>query len=163
MSASGDEARQLFEAAEGRSVLGIITQGVSSVFSAVGVGVTRGVLGILSFLFVPFFIFRDVAFASAQAFLIDPLTGGTFPGLGAVPSPIQAGIAATSSAIIGLIGDAGALIGLPVGTTTVLVAFGIIAIFLSLGPTSDIVPGIFVDNRVYRFFFTTPEEEEEGS
>lgn len=163
MSSSDDEALTLFREAEGRGILSIIAQGVASVFSAIGVGVTRGTLAILSFLFVPFVIFYDVAVASAQAFLIDPLTGFDAPGIGEVPGVIQSGIAATSSAILALVGDVGAFIGLPASVTVVLITFGIVGLFLSLAPTSDIVPGIFVDNRVYRFFFTTPEEEEEGA
>lgn len=163
MSGSGDEASRLFQQSQGRSFFSIIGQSVNAIISAFGVGTTRGVLAILSFLFAPFVLFFDVAAASVNAFLIEPLTGGNFPGLGEVPGVIQAGIAATSSAIIQTVGTWMAAIGLPTSVLLVLVTFGIIGLFLSLGPTSDIIPGIFVDNRVYRFFFTTPEEEEEGS
>lgn len=159
MSSSDDEALQLFREAEGRSVISVIVQGVASVASAVSVGSTRGVLAILSFLFAPFVIFYDVAVASAQAFLLDPLTGFDAPAIGEVPGIIQVGILESGQALLGEAGVA----GLPIGIVVVLTGFLIIGLFLSLGPTSDIVPGIFVDNRVYRFFFTTPEEEEEGA
>lgn len=163
MSASGQDPLDIFREVEGRSVLAVAGQGVAAVVLSGILSLIAGLQQVADFLFLPFVIFFDVAIASANAFLIEPLTGGTFPGLGQVPGVIQSGIAATSSALFSLIGDPAAFIGLPAAVLVVLVTLLMIGLFLSLGPTSDVVPGIFVDNRVYRFFFTTPEEEEEGA
>jgi len=120
---------------------------------AVSASFIAGAQQAIEFLYLPFEAFTDVVLGNEayvgviEALFLKPLK--------VVPD----GVDATSDNL-----DQFDFLGLPASVLVVLITFLIIGGFLSLAFTSNVLPGIFVDNPVFDFLFGTPEEEvdEEG-
>lgn len=149
MSADQQEALDYIDRAKGRSIVEIIGNGIAGWILSMFAAMIAGFQTIFDFLFLPFEILIDVATASADAFIIGPF------------DLVGIGTDVSATAIRALEGFAG-LIGLPVAVVVVLGTLLIVITYLQLGTSSNLLPGLFVDNRVVDFFFTSPEEEAEG-
>lgn len=142
---SGLTPLQTFQEAEGRTVTGVAVQGLTAWIIGISLSIIAGFNQLFEFLFLPFRILIDVAVASANAFIIEPFQLTRF------------GLFASAQAI----GEFG-IAGLPVSVIVVLTSLFIVLVYLQFGITSNLLPGLFIDNRLVDFFFTTPEEEAEG-
>lgn len=142
---SGLTPLQTFREAEGRSITDIAVQGIGAWLLSVFLSLIAGFNQLFEFLFLPFRIFIDAAIASLNAFVIEPLRLTRFGLFASAEAISEFGIA-----------------GLPVSVIVVLVTLFLVLIFLQFEITSNLLPGLFVDNRLYSFFFTTPEEEAQG-
>lgn len=142
---SGLSPLQTFQEAEGRGITEIAVQGIAAWLLGAFLSLIAGFQSVFEFLFLPFVILADIAVASANAFIIEPFQLTRF------------GLFASAQAI----GEFG-IAGLPVSVIVVLISLFIVLVFLQFPITSNLLPGLFVDNRIVEFFFTTPEEEAEG-
>lgn len=148
-------ALDIWDRAAGVGVFQAIGQGLAGVFIALGVSIIAGVQTVVDFILLPFFLFIDVAEASVQGFFIGPILGiEDAPGLGDVPGLIPVGLAETANALIGR-----GLAALPIATTEALGLLLLVLGFLALGFTSNVIPGLGVDNPLWDRVFGTPEEE----
>lgn len=143
---SGLSPFETFREAEGRTTGSIVQQGIAAWMLSIFLSLIAGFQSVFEFLFLPFELLIDVAVASVDAFILTPF------GL------TRIGFIASARAILANFG----LAGLPVSIVIALVSLLIVLAFLQLPITSNILPGLFIDNRLVEFFFTTPEEEAEG-
>lgn len=143
---SGLTPLETFQTAEGRTTGSIVQQGIAAWLLSIFLSLIAGFQSLFEFLFLPFELLIEIAIASADAFIITPFGLTRF------------GFIASARAILENFGIA----GLPVSVIVVLVSLLIVLVFLQLPITSNLLPGLFVDNRIVSFLFTTPEEEAEG-
>jgi hypothetical protein len=138
-------ALQLYGLASDVSTTEAVRRGFVSWILATSFSVAAGLQTVFEFLFLPFDILIDVVAASATAFILEPF-GIVGPG---------ADITSQSIDIFGIF-------ALPASVVIALGTMTIIVLYLRLEITSNIIPGLFVDNRIVDWFTTSPEEEAQG-
>jgi hypothetical protein len=148
MSAGDDQLAPLtlLDRARGKSFVDILTNAWGATVLGFVTAFIIGIQDVLSWLFFPFTAFIEIAQASIDGLFVGPLLR--------LPS---AGITET---IEGLQGTG--LLGFPFSVGVLLLVFGIIAVFLAFGWTSNFLPGVIMDNPIVSLLFNTPEEEAEG-
>lgn len=147
MSASGGQSpREFIAQASGyESLAQLIRDGIGGTILATFTQAIRAVGAVASLLLVPFVLLVDVARESVNNFILVPM--------GIVP--IGADVTAGELSVLGLF-------ALPVSVVIALGTFLIVILYLQWRITGNIIPGIFVDNRLVDFIFTSPEEEAAG-
>lgn len=141
-SSSGTSAIEIFREARGRGVFSVIAQGLAGWFSAIGIALISGAQTIADFLLLPFVLFIDVARASVEGFFIAPARLPLF------------GLEESARALVGQ-----GLAALPISTSVALGTLLLVIAFLALSITSNVIPGLTIDNPIWDRFFGTPEEE----
>lgn len=136
---------QLYGLASDVSTTEAVRRGFVSWILAVSFSVAAGLQTLFEFLFLPFEILIDVVGASVVAFILEP-----FGIVGA-----GADITAQEISIFGIF-------ALPASVVIALGTLTIVILYLRLEITSNIIPGLFVDNRLIDWFTTSPEEEAQG-
>lgn len=135
-------ALELINKAEGKSLTQIAKQGVGGWLLALSVAFITGLQKVVSFLLLPFELFTNVGREVVQGFFIEPL--------GLIPIGVS-----TSGQYL----DTFEFLGLPAAVGIVLLSFFLVLAATALGITSNVVPGLVVDNPIWDFLFGTPEEE----
>lgn len=156
MSGSEDEValttEEALDRAKGASLTDIAKRGVGGWLLALAAAFITGTQKIFALLILPFEIFVEAGRTSLQGFIITPIVGNeNTPGL------IQQGVETSGRFLGGF-----EIFALPVSTLIVLISLGFVAAVVAFGWTSNILPGLLVDNPIWDFVFATPEEEVEG-
>lgn len=148
MSASGSGGLtpiEVINQARGRPLSTIAVSGIGGALLAWALGLVQTIQTLFSFILLPFELLIDVAAESVSAFILEPI------GLVGVGADITAGEL-----------DVFGLFALPVSVVMALGVLFIVILYLQFQTTSNIIPGLFIDNRLIDFLFTSPEEEAEG-
>lgn len=133
---------ELIKRADGKSLTTIAKNGVGGWLLALSIAFITGVQRVWEFLLLPFEIFVNVGKKAAEGFFIEPLK--------LIPIGVE-----TSGRYL----DTFEFLGLPAAVGIVLLSFVIVLGATSLGITSNVVPGLIVDNPIWDRLFGTPEEE----
>lgn len=131
--------------ARGRTPAEIIVEGIGGWWLAANVIAISGLQTIAEFMLLPFRLLMDVAGASVNAFILEPL------GLTSIGAQITGGEL-----------DIFGFFALPVAVALALGVLLMVLLYLQLPITSNILPGFLLDSRIVAYLFTTPEEEAAG-
>lgn len=136
---------EMFSMAEGKSLTSLVVKGFGSWIVAVTGSAALGFQQAVNFMFLPFVLLYDIAYESVNSFILSPM-GITDPAW-----------AITAEELVALDILAG-----PAGTVMALVGLYIVLRYVALPITSNVLPGMMADNVIFKWLFTTAEEEEEG-
>lgn len=142
---SGQDPQTVFDRAQGEGITGLAVNAIEAWILATALSVVAGIQALFDLLFLPFELFFDIASSSVETFILEPF--------GIV------GPAAEITAEEVVLFD---FLALPAAVAIALGTLFVVLLFLQLDITSNIFPGLFIDNRIVDFFFTSPEEEAEG-
>jgi len=133
------EPLTLIERARGRSLTNIAKNGLGGWITAVFLSAITGTQELLTLLLLPIRILVDIAWGSAEAFILGPL------------GVVDAASAVTASEV-----SVFGIFALPTGVVIVLGTLAIVAFYLQWRDSSDFLPGTFTD-----FFGVGVQENEE--
>lgn len=136
---------QIWGLASDTSVTEAARRGVVSWILAVTFSIITGLQTVFEFLIMPFTIGIEVVQAAVISFILEPLG---IVGAGA-------DVTAQEISVFGVL-------ALPVSVVIALGTLFLVVLYLRIEITSNIVPGLFVDNRIIDWVTTSPEEEAQG-
>lgn len=136
---------QIWGLASSTSTTEALRRGLVSWILAVTFSIIAGLQTIFEFLLLPFTIGIEVVQFAVVSFILEP-----FGIVGA-----GADITAQEISVFGVF-------ALPVSVVIALGTLLIVVLYLRLEITSNIIPGLFVDNRIIDWVSTSPEEEAQG-
>lgn len=145
MSSSSTDPSTLWSESQGLGVTDALRRGLVTWILATVFAVVSGLQDIFNFLTLPFRFFVDISFAAIDAFILTPF-----------------GLTSVGAEITGQELDVFGVLALPISVVIALSVLFLVILYLQFEITSNILPGIFVDNRLIDFIFTSPEEESEG-
>lgn len=145
MSSNQQDPMELINQAEGTSLTALMVRGIGGYILSVWVSLIAGFQTVFEFLFLPFELLINIATESVASFVLEPM-----------------GIIEEGARITGQEIQVFDFLALPIAVVIALASLGIVIMYLQFGTTSNLFPGLFVDNQIVDLLFTTPEEEAEG-